>query len=275
MKLEEKKEVETQETRKGNEAQSPSRRKFLRTSSTTALVTSLAAQPVWGQTCSASAGSAASQVQCDVTSIPNVSGRSTDFWSQAWTQPLEETVTSSEPITETTRRGAPPGSSTSTTSSYTTVTSTVAADLSLYLSAFPSVSQTDAEALLLYIKDVMASNMFTIPGTSTQTPQVYNVADAINGWGSSRNLAAIWLNAYFEHFDIAPPGRPNTPQDWVEHFHALYELSGGGGMVFDAVLNNFATTAWTLPVYVQETETIDPDPVEETTTTYRRGAPPV
>lgn len=195
--------------RDGDEAKSSSRRRFLRRSSATALVTSLAVQPVWGQCTVSGALSGASNVQPsdDPCIVPNVSGRSPGFWSAA--------MYNGQAV----------------------------------ISAFPADQNSDAKKLRCYIDDVKEVNSYTVPKTPDSNAQKINVADALHNPGSTGgnnwNLAAIWLDAYFGFFDgVTLPGRTNpTEQDWVEHFFALHLV--GGDDVFNAVFDDEqSSTHW-------------------------------
>lgn len=198
-------------TRNEDEAQSSSRRKFLQKSSAAALVTSLAAQPVWGQSqCSGTmSGGSNTQTDDDPCVIPNVFGRSPGFWTQAMYNGNGNAV----------------------------------------ISAFTSVDNFDSGKLICYIDEVKANNSYTIPATPDSSEQQVNVATALkypgsNG-GNNWNLAAIWLDARFGFFgNVAPPGRLNTPQEWVEHFFALSVVVDEP---FNVVFGGNPTTTWVLP----------------------------
>lgn len=213
---------ETKAELKSEKAQSPSRRKFLRSSSTAALVTSLAAQPVWGQ-CTVSgnqSGASSSPTNGDACFIPPPlysAGRSPGFWTEAVFGPGNAVI-----------------------------------------SAFSSHNGTQAADLRCYIEGVMMDNFYTvpIPGTDLRSEpiNVYAALQSPGGTGGNNwNLAAIWLDAYFGFFDgaILPGGgSSSTPEEWaqawVDHFFALYEISNHSDSVFDTVYGE-SSTLWTLP----------------------------
>lgn len=217
MKLDRSEEIQA-ETDEGG-AMSPSRRKFLRTSSATALVTSLASQPVWGQ-CTVSGGISGGSRTEETTAClipPGIAGRSPGFWSAAI-------------------YGGQNG-----------VGNALAA-------AFPSVERSRKEDLRCHIINVFAANTFTIPATDFSPEEVWTVAEALNSPGGYKfNLAGIWADAYFGFFGNLPaPERSSDPQDWVEHFFALYMIGASwGDAVFNAVFMEDATTSWSeLPAEV-------------------------
>lgn len=214
MKFEQNEEARTE--MKGDEAQSPSRRKFLRSSSTAALITSLAAQPVWGQ-CTVSgamSGASTSPTNGDACFIPPElygAGRSPGFWSSAMYNG------------------------------------------NAVISAFSSFNGSQAADLRCFIDEVKATSSYTIPETSTTSSMTINVAQALmypgGTGGNNWNLAGIWLDAYFGFFDgaILPGVLSPTPQDWVEHFFALYVISNQSDSVFNSVFNDgSSSTAWNL-----------------------------
>ena len=211
MKLDQTDEASIGKSKEGDQAQSPSRRKFLRSTSTTALVTSLAAQPVWGQ-CTVSgaiSGASTSPTNADSCFIPPLifgAGRSPGFWSSAMYNG------------------------------------------NAVISAFPSYRPQDRTNLRCHIDSVKNANSYSLPSTP---PQFINVANALSNpggtGGNNWNLAAIWLDAYFGFFgNAALPGNPlPTPQDWVDHFYPLYIISGESDSVFNSVFDDGnASTSW-------------------------------
>ena len=176
-----------------------SRRRFLQKSSTVALITTLAAQPVWGQctVSGATSGGSGPEEGDDPCVIPNVSGRSPGFWSAAMY------------------------------------------DGNAVISAFPNIPSNRKADLRCYIDELKAIGTFDIPSTE----QTWNVAAALASSGGLKfNLAAIWLDAHFGFFTAPLPGVVAAfPQDWVNHFDALFQLSGDS--VFTAVFTD-GNTSW-------------------------------
>lgn len=185
-----------------------SRRDFLHKSSAAVLITSLAAQPVWGR-CTVSGamsgGSATHGEDEDPCVVPEVWGQPPMFWASDMDQ----------------------GS----------------ASLD---SAFPMVA--DKEALRCFIAQVRAESFYTLPSTPTSPSEMINVSEALATPGGIHfQLAGIWLNASFGFFEGGMlPGRDaSSPQDWVEHFFSL-SLAGDewGDAIFDAVYRGDAQTQW-------------------------------
>lgn len=178
-----------------------SRRRFIQKSSSVALITTLAAQPVWGQctVSGATSGGSGPEEGDDPCVIPNVSGRSPGFWSEA--------MYSGNAVR----------------------------------SAFPVPPANESAKLRCYIDLIKNSSSFDIPSTGEN----WKVVDALKIPGGLKfNLAAIWLDAHFGFFTVPLPGVDNAlPQDWVNHFDALYQLSGDA--VFDAVFDDEdSSTNW-------------------------------
>lgn len=190
----------------GDEAQSSSRRSFLRKSSATALVTSLAAQPVWGQ-CTVSggmSGASTAENNDDSCIVPLVWGRSPGFWSRAMYNG------------------------------------------NAIVSAFSSFEREDKASLRCYIDGIKENSYTipSTPPVTVKVKDALNYPGGTGG--NNWNLAAIWLDAHFGFFDgTTLPGRPNpTEQDWVEHFYALHEVAGDDSP-FDAVFDDEnASTTW-------------------------------
>lgn len=186
-----------------------SRRNFLHKSSAAVLVTSLAAQPVWGR-CTVSGamsgGSATQGEDEDPCVVPEVWGQPPAFWAPTSEQGSASLAT-----------------------------------------AFPLVE--DTEALQCFIAQVRAQSFFTLPATPTTPAEEVNVDEALANRGIRSELASIWLNAYFGFFmgGMLPDRDPSVPQEWVEHFFSLSLAGGddwGDAFIFMNVQNDGAQTQW-------------------------------
>lgn len=220
MKLDqEEKPIVPMESSHAGEIQSSSRRGFIQKSSTAALITTLAAQPVWGR-CTVSGamsgGSATQSEEEDPCRIPDAVGPSPQFWVAA---------------------AAPhPGRGQGNNGNSWALRN-----------AFPSVE--DLSALRCYIDDIRSQSFYTVPATPDSPSVEVNVGQALSSPGGIQfQLAAIWLNAHFGFFIPEPlPGRDETsPQDWVEHFYILSLVDDGdlGDLIFNSVFDDGATTQW-------------------------------
>jgi len=188
-----------------------SRRRFLQKTSTTAVITTLAAQPVWGQ-CTVS-GAMSGGSRPDDTDDPcefpsGLVGRSPGFWSRGM---------------------------------YTLGNA--------LLSAFPSLTGPDKkDRLTCFIDREVKTQVFTIPSIPSWNGTVANALSSEGGvaW----NLAAIYLDAYFGVFSGPIPDMgilSPTHQDWVNHFDGLV-YQWGEDTVFNSVFpfgdDDGPTTTW-------------------------------
>lgn len=221
---------------------SSSRRQFLQKSSATVLMTSLAAQPVWGGckvSGAMSGGSATKDQDDDPCRIPHVGGRPPSFWGA---------VKGKKGGSGKGPGSGPGGKAGPSLKAQSVQTNAALAD------AFPWVG--DVSALEDYVGELKASSFFTVAATPGSPAEIVNVGSAIESPGSVYyHLAAIWLNAYFGFFrgEPLPGGGEGAPQDWVDHFHALSVRdtlmaqggSGGwGNLIFESVYEGHSQTEW-------------------------------
>ncbi len=214
-----------------------SRRSFLQKSSAAALVTTLAAQPVWGK-CTVSGamsgGSVTQDNRDDYCTIPEVWGRSPGFWMTLLSH-------NGDGPGNRGRGNAQGNGNNGNNGNNNGVNASLA-------SAFPLVEAGDLDTLRCFIRQVMAEAYFDLPPGDTVPGEHCNVAAELASPGGVKfQLAAIWLDAYFGFFaGHSLPGRDaGSPQEWVEHFYALTFLAGDlGDAVFAAVFSGDATTQW-------------------------------
>lgn len=191
-------------------SRSKSRRDFLHKSSATVLITSLAAQPVWGR-CTVSgamSGGSATQGEEDPCVVPEVWGQPSDSWAA-------DVIQGSGDVTE----------------------------------AFVMVEDKEAlRCFIAQVRAENFFTVPATPTNPAETVGV-NEALAAPG-GIHFYLAGIWLNAYFGFFDGGMlPGRDaSSPQEWVEHFFSLSLASEQGEwtdeFLFQNVFRADATTQW-------------------------------
>lgn len=191
-------------------SRSKSRRDFLHKSSATVLITSLAAQPVWGR-CTVSgamSGGSATQGDDDPCMVPEVWGQPSDSWAADLTQ-----------------------------------------DAAGLTEAFRLVADKEAlRCFIAQVRAEGFFTVPETPTSPAETVSV-NEALASPG-GTHFYLAGIWLNAYFGFFEGGMlPGRDaSLPQEWVEHFFSLSLASEKSDWDDDSLFHNVfrpdAITQW-------------------------------
>lgn len=188
-----------------DKAAAPSRRQFLRQSSAVVIVTSVAAQPVWGA-CTPSGAVSNGSHFVDDDCIIDQPGRSPGYWKEGMYN--DGALFSVFYLWK--GQGNPKSSH----------------------------NQKIAAALRALIDGVKAANTFIIrecPVAGMEQP--VNVGAALDDPGGlAFNLAGVYLSAYFDVLDGLPPGvdgmsggtsREDKAQAWVDHVLAVSIREGG------------------------------------------------
>lgn len=186
--------IDTSQTGKAGGESARSRRRFIQAATSASIVTTLAAQPVWGKCTVSGAVSGGSQALTDeVCYIPDLNWRSPGYWKNAGNG---NNLLSAFPEVcdddEDALRAA-----------------VTAAKAHVFDFKVENIDSTITEHSILVSKALAKELPAGVPG---------------NVQGMVFNLAGIYLSAYFGFFGSASiPGFNGSPtaQDWVDHFNGL------------------------------------------------------